>query len=128
MDSRESVRSPLALRVVLGYPKLGMLSGLTSNVSLGGMFVETAPISLPRNEIVSVYLHLPGHEAENLCVTDAQVIHGRGGGVGLAFRRLGGVARTALSELLATPDGSAGDAERFMTCAGNAPAGLESMP
>ncbi len=68
MNSRSSVRRRLALRVVLGYPKLGMLSGSTRDLSRGGMFVETGRVTLPRNERVRVYLYLPGPEEERFCV------------------------------------------------------------
>ena len=103
MNSRSSVRRRLALRVVLGYPKLGMLSGSTRDLSRGGMFVETGRVTLPRNERVRVYLYLPGPEEERFCVADARVVHSRRDGVGLAFEQLDEVTRSALSELVALP-------------------------
>ena len=101
MDSRSSMRRRLALRVVLGYPKLGMVSGCTRDLGLGGLFVDTGRVTLPRDAVVRVYLHLPGPEAEHFCVADARVVHSRGGGAGLAFHRLDDASRSALNEMMA---------------------------
>ena len=102
MDSRSSIRRRLELQVVLSYPKLGMVSGRTRDLSRGGMFVDTGRVTVPRDEMLRVYLHLPGPDAEHFCVAEARVVHSRGGGVGLAFQQLDDATRNTLAELMAT--------------------------
>ena len=129
VDSRSSVRRRLALRVVLGYPKLGMLSGSTRDLSRGGMFVETGRVTVPRDEKVRVYLNLPGPEEERFCVADARVVHSRSGGVGLAFEQLDDVTRSALNELTRVPATAAAAAMSGRTAAAIGPSkGLEIPP
>lgn len=103
MDSRSSVRRRLELRVVLGYPKLGMLGGKTRDIGPGGMFVDTGRVTLPRDGQVRVYLYVPGPEVERFCVADARVVHSRSGGVGLAFQQLDDGTRSALNALVSVP-------------------------
>ena len=119
----------MSLRVVLGYPKLGMLSGNTRDLSLGGLFVDTGRVTVPRDQMVRVYLHLPGPGTEHFCVADARVVHGRSGGVGLAFQQLDHQTRSALSELMAVPDEALDAALLGRGVAGIGPGkGLESPP
>jgi hypothetical protein len=92
------------MRVVLGYPKLGMLSGSTRDLGPGGMFVDTGRVTLPRDGKVRVYLYVPGPEAERFCVADARVVHSHSGGAGLAFQQLDDATRSALNGLMALPD------------------------
>jgi hypothetical protein len=94
----------LELQVVLSYPKLGMVSGRTRDLGRGGMFVDTGRVTVPRDEKLRVYLHLPGPDAEHFCVAEARVVHSRGGGVGLAFQQLDDATRNTLTELMATPE------------------------
>jgi hypothetical protein len=99
----------LELQVVLSYPKLGIVGGRTRDLGRGGMFVDTGRVTVPRDEKLRVYLHLPGPDAEHFCVAEARVVHSRGGGVGLAFQQLDDATRNTLAELMAAPD-PAGDA------------------
>ena len=129
VDSRSSMRRRMALRVVLGYPKLGMLSGNTRDLSRGGMFVETGRVTVPRNERLRVYLCLPGAEEERFCVAHARVVHSRSGGVGLAFEQLDDATRSALNELTAVQATAAGPGAPGRTAAAAGPGkGVEIPP
>lgn len=103
MEFRSNERKPLALHVVISYPGLGLVCGRTRDVSLGGMFVETGQVILPRNQQVGLCFHLSMSGDDLLCVADARVVHNGTYGVGLGFRQMEKRIYEALRELLGRP-------------------------
>ena len=103
MEFRSNERKPLALHVVISYPGLGLVCGRTRDVSLGGMFVQTGQVILPRNQQVGLCFHLPISGEDLLCVADARVVHNGVHGVGLGFRHMETRTHDALREVLGWP-------------------------
>ena len=103
MEFRSNERKPLALHVVISYPGLGLVCGRTRDVSLGGMFVETGQVILPRNQQVGLCFHLSVSGDDLLCVADARVVHNGLHGVGLGFRHMEKRSHEALREVLGWP-------------------------
>lgn len=103
MEFRSNERKPLTLHVVISYPGLGLVCGRTRDISLGGMFVETGQVILPRNQQVGLCFHLPMAGEDLLCVADARVVHNGQRGVGLGFRQMEKRTQEALREVLGLP-------------------------
>ena len=85
MEHRCSVRVPLALDVVIKSRSLGLVSGRTRNVGVGGMLVDTGPARLPVNTLVETSLVMLEQGREQVYDAFAVVIHSSDGGTGLMF-------------------------------------------
>ncbi len=88
MEHRYAARKDLKLGVVVSLPRLGLVRGYTTDVSLGGMFIETDCVSMPVNALVTVSFQ-PSDDNPLICFkARAMVVHQRGGGFGLMFDEL----------------------------------------
>lgn len=97
MEHRCSIRKPLGIRVLIYKHGLPVQSGLSRNLSLGGVFVETGTYCWRRNECLEVEFAAAGGCGFRL---PALVVHQRQGGVGLMFDALDADQRHRLRRLL----------------------------
>ena len=100
MEHRKSSRTVLRQRIGLDAPRLGPLSAVTHDLSLGGMFVEVSSLSLPPNAPVKVSFDLRGFERQEHFVLDATIVRRAPDGFGLMFTRMEPEVIRALSEAL----------------------------
>ncbi|MEJ2344051.1 MAG: PilZ domain-containing protein [Gammaproteobacteria bacterium] len=71
MEHRWNVRTPVSLNVIVDSPGAGIIRGRTTDVSFGGMYVETAPsVAVDKNSVVDVSIPIVGqiHNAAALVV------------------------------------------------------------
>jgi hypothetical protein len=54
MEHRWSLRKLMTASVIVECPRIGMVRACMRDISLGGMFIETGPISLPLNAPIAV--------------------------------------------------------------------------
>ncbi|VAX10866.1 hypothetical protein MNBD_GAMMA26-785 [hydrothermal vent metagenome] len=100
MEHRCVVRKPIALDVVINYRALGLVQGRTSNLGIGGMFVDTGCIELPVNALVETVFLLDDNGRQIPCKTEAMVMHSDSGGAGLMFNDLDHALHASLHRVL----------------------------
>lgn len=102
MEHRYAARKSVELDVVVSLPRLGLVRGCTSDISLGGMFIKTECVAMPVNALVTVNFQ-PEEQSSMVCFqARAMVVHQRAGGFGLMFDRLESGCAQALRRLLAS--------------------------
>jgi hypothetical protein len=101
MERRKSSRKPVHQPVDLDSPHAGPLSGFARDVSLGGMFVETGPATLPPIGSVAVSFKLQQDGRQHAFLLDAAVVRREPHGVGLMFLQMEPDEIRALSDALA---------------------------
>lgn len=108
MEHRRSSRTLLRQDVGLESARVGALAATTHDLSLGGMFVETAPRALPPRTLVTVTLDLPtGGSHRRTFMLEATVVRSDRNGLGLMFLQMEQDEIRALSEALAAQHKSA---------------------
>lgn len=85
MEHRRGQRLPCDISAVVAYRSLGLVSGKARNISTDGMYLESGPIVVPKNSLVSVHFRLNGRSARDRFETDAMVVWVGAGGMGLMF-------------------------------------------
>jgi len=85
MENRWFKRTPLKLNVLMHYSPLGIINGITKNISSNGMFVETGRIVLISNEFTSLHFRYPDQLEGNIYTVDAHIVHASEKGAGLKF-------------------------------------------
>lgn len=103
MEHRYADRKDLRLGVVISLPRLGLIRGYTSDISLGGMFIETDCVAMPVNALVTVSFQLDDDNPMICFQAKAMVVHQRAGGFGLMFDRLEPACTRALRNMIAAP-------------------------
>lgn len=97
MEHRCSIRKSIAIRVLFYKHGLPVQSGLSRDLGLGGVFVETGAFQWQRNECLDVeFISNRGAKLR----LPALVIHQREQGVGLMFDKLEAGQRKILREIL----------------------------
>lgn len=104
MEHRCVIRKPIALDVVISYEALGLVQGRTTNIGVGGMFVETGCIELPVNALVKTSFFLEDNGLHRPCNTNAMVMHSRDVGAGLMFNDLDEELHDILHRLIVNHD------------------------
>jgi hypothetical protein len=107
MEHRLGVRRPIHAAVLLYPPAGAPVAGRTLEVSISGMFVETAPDTFAQgafadNAVLEVELTMPGSADLRTYRWQAMVIRKTRNGIGLMFDRLRPPAITRLLETLDT--------------------------
>ncbi len=109
MEHRWSTRKPVVGNAVVECPRVGRVPVVIRDVSLGGMWVETAGTVLPVNTPVMVGFSLPVHEREGGYHLHAMIVRHAPGGAGLMFLDLGtGTVRSLCDVLYGTATAQAG--------------------
>lgn len=85
MDKRHHKRVPTAVTTVIYQDTLATIGGKTRDLSLGGMFIETGPITLPVGTPLEVGIVFNGGHKERVFRLAAKVVHRCGEGMGLMF-------------------------------------------
>lgn len=97
MEHRCSIRKHIAIRVLFYKHGLPVLSGLSRDLGLGGLYVETGPFQWHKNECVDVELISSRGAKLRLPVL---VVHQRLQGVGLMFDGLEAGQRKMIRDIL----------------------------
>ncbi len=98
MEHRCSVRKPVGFQLLLYKHGLPIQSGVSRDLGLGGMFVETGTRSWRKNESLEIeFLGEGGQPAMRL---SALVVHHSSAGVGLMFNALSSEQRRVLRSAL----------------------------
>jgi hypothetical protein len=82
MEHRRGERLPCDISAVVAYRSLGLVSGKARNISTDGMYLDSGPIVVPKNSLVSIHFRLDGRDRFE---TDAMVVWVGAGGMGLMF-------------------------------------------
>jgi hypothetical protein len=86
MEHRLSIRIPSTMSVTISYRGLGLLQGVTLNVSRHGMYVATGPMVLPHHSMVDVAFPLESGKCGVAPQwTSAMVVRIDKEGIGLMF-------------------------------------------
>ena len=85
MENRWSYRTPLQLGVLIHYGPLGLIRGVSENVSAEGMFVNTGRIALSDDELVEVTFSYPNSTEGRTFSISANIVHTSEEGTGLQF-------------------------------------------
>ncbi len=100
MEHRWSRRNVTDMEAILQYPPLGLVRGTVRDVSPGGMFIETAPVTLQINTPIDVTVKPSKGLATVAYRLQAVVVWVGRGGAGLMFRAFDGPGYRALGDLL----------------------------
>ena len=85
MENRWNMRRFIRLNVMIYYGPLGLISGLSRDISATGMFVETGRIALANDETIDLNFRFKdGFEEKNYSIS-ASVVHSSHKGSGLKF-------------------------------------------
>lgn len=97
-ERRFAPRQPLRMEVVLHYRGLGVLRGMTRDISLAGMFIELPGGLLPEQALVEIlWRRLRRQPPLRLSAT---VVRAEAAGVAARFQRLERSAAEAVAALL----------------------------
>jgi len=103
MEHRYTERKPLRVPVVVSCPRLGLVRGCSTDLGLGGMFVQTDCVVMPLNAPVSVSFQ-PQADNPLVCFeARGMVVHQHANGFGLMFDELPAACRDALRGLMEAP-------------------------
>ncbi|USF86346.1 PilZ domain-containing protein [Candidatus Endoriftia persephone] len=100
MEHRCNQRKPMSINVVLNYRNLGLVTGRTRNLSLGGMFIDIGVIKLSRNAVVELSFPVACGSGTQQCKAKALVVHHGSDGVGLMFCEMDSKVRQMLRMVL----------------------------
>jgi len=85
MEKRCFERNPLQVHVLMHYGPLGLINGVTKNISNHGMFVETGRIILSNDTSIELSFRYPDQFEGNIYTLDAHIVHATVKGAGLQF-------------------------------------------
>ncbi len=101
MEHRYTERKPVDLHVVISCPRVGLFRGRASDVSLGGMRVQSDCVVIPMHAPVVVSIAPHPDEPHHCVQAQGMVIHQNGTAFGLMFDDLDADCQATLRELLA---------------------------
>lgn len=102
-ERRKTPRKSMAMDVALYYGGLGMLRGVTRDISMNGMFIETGPIKLPVNVPVDIVFGVGDGKQSAQHRLSAMIVRSVETGVGAMFRNMESGGEQALQYLMAPP-------------------------
>jgi len=85
-NRRSSNRLPVVLIAVLSQNNQVILGGKTRDIGVGGLFIETGPVTLSPGTRVEVQINANQGSMEPLLHAEAEVVYRSCEGMGLAFR------------------------------------------
>ena len=85
MENRWSVRTPLTSMVTLYHNKIPVAVCTAQDIGLGGIFINTGPITYPLNTPIDIEFELGRHDNHKWYRLPACVVHGAKDGMGLMF-------------------------------------------
>jgi hypothetical protein len=88
MEHRIHPRERVTYQVTVSYPPLGLVLGRVRDVSLGGMSIDTTPITLNLNTPVKVTIRFRENGRERLSRFSAVVVWSQDGRAGLMCRSI----------------------------------------
>ena len=100
VEDRYNQRKALSLDIMLSVRDLGLMSGKTRNVSLGGMSVDIGRISLEKDRLVDIVFPVNCGDESRQCKARAVVAHSSLGDIGLMFSELDSNVTQMLRKLL----------------------------
>ncbi|HFD80831.1 MAG TPA: PilZ domain-containing protein [Gammaproteobacteria bacterium] len=99
-EQRWSARKEISIDVGLHYPPIGLIRGVTRNISLEGMFVELRGARIPEQTRLEISFTSPGHGKGVEHRLPAYVVHSSERGVGLMLQHTGYQEFDALRHML----------------------------
>lgn len=85
MENRWFQRTPARINVMIQYAPLGLVSGVTENISCLGMYIHTNSIILSCEENVDLSFRFPDNADGELFSIEAEIVHSDEKGAGLQF-------------------------------------------
>lgn len=85
MDNRWFQRTPARINVMIKYAPLGLVCGVTKDISCLGMYVHTNSIILSCEESVDISFSYPDNQHGELFSVEAEIVHSDENGAGLQF-------------------------------------------
>ncbi|MDH5259649.1 MAG: PilZ domain-containing protein [Gammaproteobacteria bacterium] len=85
MENRWFQRTPAKINVMIHYAPLGLVSGVTKDISCLGMYIHTNSIILSCEESVDISFRYPDNEFGKSFSLEAEIVHSDENGAGLQF-------------------------------------------
>ena len=85
MENRWFQRTPARINVMIQYAPLGLVSGVSKDISCLGMYIHTRSIILSCEESVDVSFRFPDDESGELFSLEAEIVHSDEQGAGIQF-------------------------------------------
>ncbi len=85
MENRWLQRTPARINVMIQYAPLGLVAGITKDISCLGMYIHTNSIVLSCEESVGITFRFPNNEYGELLFLQAEIVHSNTHGAGLQF-------------------------------------------
>jgi hypothetical protein len=100
MDHRWNTRTAANVNVTLKYERLGLVTGTTRDLSLGGAYVRTNTSDMDVNSALKVRFQTDHDGVSDFVELSATVVHAGDDGVGLMFTDYAPSSVTTLAGLL----------------------------
>ena len=100
VERRWNPRKLLEMQVAVYYNGLGILSGISRDISLKGIFIKLPSVQLPVNAHLDVVFSLGPLKNRQRVRLPAQIVHCEQDGVGAAFGELENSMTVALTTLV----------------------------
>lgn len=85
MENRWFQRTPAKINVTIQYAPLGLVSGVTRDISCLGMYIHTNSIILSCQENVDITFRYPDNDDGDLYSVEAEIVHSDENGAGVQF-------------------------------------------
>jgi len=85
MENRWFQRTPARINVMVQYAPLGLVTGVSRDISCLGMYIRTHSIILSCEETVDLTFRYPDNENGELFSLEAEIVHSGENGAGLQF-------------------------------------------
>ena len=85
MENRWFQRTPAKINVMIQYAPLGLVTGVTRDISCLGMYIQTNSIILSCEENVDITFRYPDEESGELFSLEAEIVHSNEKGAGIQF-------------------------------------------
>jgi hypothetical protein len=100
MEHRWSARLPTTTKVTIYHNRIPVVLCRANDIGMGGMFVETGPLSYPRNTTLEVEFELDTKLESKLFHVRACVVYGSEDGLGLVFLDSNSVLTRTIRQML----------------------------
>ncbi|UCE88165.1 MAG: PilZ domain-containing protein [Pseudomonadota bacterium] len=100
MDHRWNTRTDANVNVTLKYDRLGLVTGTTRDLSLGGAYIHTKAVDMGVNSQLQVRFQTDNGGISDFVELPATVVHSGNDGVGLMFTDYAPSSVTTLAGLL----------------------------
>lgn len=85
MEQRWSVRAPFVTQVILHHNALPVAVCKSSDIGLGGLFIQAGPLTYPRDSVLHIDIELDTELGPKRFLLETAVVFNSGAGMGLMF-------------------------------------------